>query len=37
MDEEPVVQNNDPDQHEDDWLSGSKACNRDDPECEACQ
>lgn len=22
---------------EDDWLDTSKACNLDDPECEACQ
>lgn len=24
-------------EQEDDWLDTSKACNLDDPECEACQ
>jgi len=26
-----------PEQQEDDWLDTSKACKRDDPECDACQ
>jgi hypothetical protein len=25
------------DADEDDWLDTSKACDRNDPECEACQ
>lgn len=34
--QKPTTANDLPNQ-EDDWLDPSKACNRDDPECEACQ